>query len=290
MIQENLFDFLLTQVVNTTSTNISNVAIEASVWDLEGTCPYYKVYDKLSVPPKKTVPIIEMEYPKSKNAKAVYFLLLKLYNKSDYGILSRNFYWLHLSGGDYKLLEPYRSKKIPLKITSKVLITGSTYEIQMHLQNTSKKPDSPNLISEDFQNTSKNNFIARAGDDDYNKTAAVPVHGGTDEQHGIGLFQRICSRFSKEADGAGLKVVQRNGADVGVAFFLHFSVHASKKEHKEGEDTRILPVHYSDNYFSLVPGEALPITISFEVPPGITPRVTLNGWNIHGDYNVHQDG
>ncbi|RVW53463.1 Mannosylglycoprotein endo-beta-mannosidase [Vitis vinifera] len=252
--------------------------IEASVWDLEGTCPYYKVYDKLSVPPKKTVPIIEMKYPKSKNPKAVYFLLLKLYNMSNYGILSRNFYWLHLSGGDYKLLEPYRSKKIPLKITSKVFITGSTYEIQMHVQNTSKKPDSLSLIY-------KNNFIVRNGDGDYDTTAAEPVHSRMEEKHGVGVLQRICSRFSKEA--AGLKVVQMNGADVGVAFFLHFSVHVSKKEHKAGEDTRILPVHYSDNYFSLVPGETMPITITFEVPPGVTPRVTLNGWNNHSDYTVY---
>lgn len=278
---------MLRQVVNTTSNKLSNVAIEASVWDLEGTCPYYKVYDKLSVPPKKTVPIIEMKYPKSKNPKAVYFLLLKLYNKSDYGVLSRNFYWLHLSGGNYKLLEPYRSKKIPLKITSRVLIEGSTYEIQMHLQNTSKKPDSLSLVLEDFQNTSKNNFIAGAGNGDYDTTATVPVYSGTEEKRGTGLFQRICSRFSKEADDAGLKVVNMNGAEVGVAFFLHFSVHASKKEHKEGEDTRILPVHYSDNYFSLVPGETMPITISFKVPPGVTPRVTLNGWNIHGHNNVN---
>ena len=268
----------MTQLVNTTSETLSNIGIEASVWDLEGTCPYYKVSDKLSVPPKKTVPIIEMKYPKSKNPKAVYFLLLKLYNMSNYGILSRNFYWLHLSGGDYKLLEPYRSKKIPLKITSKVFITGSTYEIQMHVQNTSKKPDSLSLIY-------KNNFIVRNGDGDYDTTAAEPVHSRMEEKHGVGVLQRICSRFSKEA--AGLKVVQMNGADVGVAFFLHFSVHVSKKEHKAGEDTRILPVHYSDNYFSLVPAETMPITITFEVPPGVTPRVTLNGWNNHSDYTVY---
>ncbi|KAK7837401.1 mannosylglycoprotein endo-beta-mannosidase [Quercus suber] len=60
-----------------------------------------------------------MKYPESKNPKLVYFLLLKHYHTSDYGILSRNFYWLHLFGGDYKLLEPYGMKKITLEITSK---------------------------------------------------------------------------------------------------------------------------------------------------------------------------
>ena len=61
-----------------------NIAVEALVWDLEGTCPYYKVFENLSAPAKKTVPIVEMKYPKSKNPKPVYFVLLKLYHTSDW--------------------------------------------------------------------------------------------------------------------------------------------------------------------------------------------------------------
>ena len=116
--------------------------MEVSVWDLEGTRPHYKVHENLTALPKKVTPIVEMKYSKSKNPRPVYFLLLKLYNMSDNTILSRNFYWLHLAGGDYMLLEPYRKKKVPLKITSEVFIEGSTYILRMHVQNTSKKPDS----------------------------------------------------------------------------------------------------------------------------------------------------
>ncbi|KAF8392455.1 hypothetical protein HHK36_022797 [Tetracentron sinense] len=275
-VQLNLATFFV-EVVNTTSDDLSNIAVEVSVWDLEGTCPYYKVYEKLSVPPKRTVPIIEMKYPKSKNPKPVYFLLLKLFNMSDDGILSRNFYWLHLPGGDYKLLEPYRMKKIPLKVTSNVLIKGSTYEINMHVQNTSKKTNSKSLQY-------KNYVTGRHDDNDYDIASAEPVQGGTEEKHEVGLFRRIYRHFSREDDR--LRVVETNGTDVGVAFFLHLSVHAAKAR-KEGEDTRILPVHYSENYFSLVPGETMPVNISFEVPPGITPRVTLRGWNDHGGHSVY---
>ncbi|PON76406.1 Mannosylglycoprotein endo-beta-mannosidase [Parasponia andersonii] len=276
-VQLNLATYFI-EIVNTTSEELSNVAIEASVWDLEGTCPYYKTFEKLSVPPKKTVSIVEMKYPKSKNPKPVYFLLLKLYYTSDNRILSRNFYWLHLSGGDYKLLEPYRMKKIPLKIMSKIFIKGSTYEVHMHVQNTSKKPDSKAL-------TLTNNFTSTHSDSDFDVFSVESTREKTDDSHGIGLFQKICRRFSKETDG--LKVTEMNGSDVGVAFFLHFSVHASVTHHKEGEDSRILPVHYSDNYFSLVPGEGLPIKITFEVPPGVTPRVTLQGWNYPGAHSIY---
>ncbi|EOY11335.1 Mannosylglycoprotein endo-beta-mannosidase isoform 5 [Theobroma cacao] len=263
---------LFIEVVNTMSEELSNVAVEASVWDLEGACPYYKVFDTHSFPPKKVVSIGEMNYPKSKNPKPVYFLLLKLYDVSNYHIISRNFYWLHLSGGDYKLLEPYRKKRIPLKITSKTFIKGSSYEIEMNVQNKSKKPD-PKIL------TCKNNFVSRHGDGDFDMASLETTFEETEEKQNAGLFQRLCRQFSRETDG--LKVAEVNGSDVGVAFFLNFSVHAMKTDHKEGEDTRILPVHYSDNYFSLVPGEEMSIKISFQVPQGVTPRLTLRGWNYH---------
>ncbi|XVE63002.1 hypothetical protein DITRI_Ditri06bG0164900 [Diplodiscus trichospermus] len=270
-VQLNLATYFI-EVVNTKSEELSNVAIEASVWDLEGACPYYKVFDKLSLPPKKVVSISEMKYPKSKSSKPVYFLLLKLYHVSDYSIISRNFYWLHLSGGDYKLLEPYRNKRIPLKITSKTFIKGFSYEIEMNVKNKSKKPD-PKIL------TYKNNFVGGDDDNDFDMTSLEPIHHETEEKEKAGLFQRLCRQFSRETDS--LRVAEINGSDVGVAFFLNFSVHASKRDHKEGEDTRILPVHYSDNYFSLVPGEEMTIKISFQVPRGVTPRVTLKGWNYH---------
>lgn len=268
-IQLNLATHII-QAVNTTSEELSEVAIETTVWDLDGMCPYYKVSEKLSVPPKSTVPIVEMKYPKTKNPKAVYFLLLKLYKVSDYSIISRNFYWLHLSGGDYKLLETFKKKKIPLKITSQAFIKGSTYDIQMHVQNVSKNPEYESPLY-------KNNFITRQDDQDFSMTSR-----GKGE---VGLVRRIYGLFSWGSEG--VRIVETEGSDVGVAFFLHFSVHALRSDRKEGEDTRILPVHYSDNYFSLVPGEVMSINISFEVPPGVTPRVTLRGWNYHVNHTVH---
>ncbi|GMI79321.1 hypothetical protein like AT1G09010 [Hibiscus trionum] len=270
-VQLNLATYFI-EVVNTTSEELSDVAIEASVWDLEGDCPSYKVYDKLSLPPKKVLSISELNYPKSKNPKPVYFLLLKLYHMSNYSIISRNFYWLHLPGGDYKLLEPYRNMRIPLTITSKTSHKGSSYEIEINVQNKSKKPD-PEIL------TYKNNYASRYGYGDFDMSSLEPIHDETEDKQKAGLLQRLYRQFSRETDG--LKVTEINGSDAGVAFFLNFSVHTLKTDHKEGEDTRILPVHYSDNYFSLVPGEEMSVKISFEAPEGITPRVALQGWNYH---------
>ncbi|KAL5155999.1 Mannosylglycoprotein endo-beta-mannosidase [Glycine soja] len=265
-VQLNLATYLI-EVVNTTAEEMSNVAIEASVWDLDGTCPYYRVHENFSLLPKKVAPIFKMKYPESKDPKPVYFLLLKLYNMSDNRVISRNFYWLHLSGGDYKLLEPYREKKIPLKITSKVSIEECTYNIQMLVTNTSKRPASTSST-------------ARLSDGFYGTHSLETLACGVGIEQKSSWFKRIHRCFAGKSDG--LKVTEISGPDVGVAFFLHFSVHTSKMDHNEGKDTRILPVHYSDNYFSLVPGETMPINISFEVPLGVTPRVILHGWNYDG--------
>ncbi|KAF9618828.1 hypothetical protein IFM89_002696 [Coptis chinensis] len=276
-VQLNLSTYFI-EVVNTTSDQLSGIAVEVSVWDLDGKCPYYKVTEKLSVPAKRTQTIIEMKYPKSKNPKPLYFLLLKLFRTSDFGILSRNFYWLHLKGGDYKLLEPYRTKKIPLKITSNIFIEGSKYEIQMKVQNKNENPNSTKL-------NLKNHIRSVQGNNDDNINALEPSQGISEEHCEVGLLRRMYRCFSRENNG--LRTVETNGTDLGIAFFLHFSVHATKKDKQEGEDTRILPVHYSDNYFSLVPGETLPISISFEAPSGVTPRVTLHGWNYRAGHTIY---
>lgn len=267
----------LEQVVNTTSNEISGVAIEASVWDLEGTCPYFEVFEKLSLPPKQTSSIAEMEYPTYKNSKPVYFLLLKLYEVSNFGIISRNFYWLHQSNGDYKKLEPYRKSNIPIQVTSEVNIKGSTYEVRMNVQNNSKNAESSRL-------TYKNNFINRQDQGDLDSNSLLLENKEqTNEKSSTGFFSKIWRRTSIENNGP--RLVETDGNDVGVAFFLHFEVHDSKAE-DEGGDTRILPVHYSDNYFSLVPGEAMSINLSFDAPLGVTPKITLHGWNLSQSFTV----
>ena len=63
---------------------------------------------------------------------------------------------MHLSGGDYKLLEPLSHIEVKknLKITSKVFIKVSNYEIEMDVENMAKKADPRSL-------TYTNNFMAR---------------------------------------------------------------------------------------------------------------------------------
>lgn len=253
------------QVVNTTSDNLSDVAIEVSVWDLKGACQYYEVFDKLAAPSKKTTPTFEMKYPKSENPEPVYFLLLKLYRMSDDDILSRNFYWLHLPGGDYKLLEPYRERRVPLKVTSLTFIRGSSFEVRMHIENTSKKPDSRSL---------------RHG----NRNLDTSLWSERERKHKQSLFWKMVKHFSPKDNGA--RVVEIHGSEAGVAFFVQLSVHASVKDKNDGEDARILPVHYSDNYFSLVPGEVMSVILNFDVPEGVTPHVVINGWNCQSGLTV----
>jgi mannosylglycoprotein endo-beta-mannosidase len=265
-VQLNLATYFI-EVVNTTADELSDMAVEISVWDLDGACPYYKVTEKMSVPPKKVKQVVEMKYPKSKNAKSVYFLLIKLFRVSDTAIVSRNFYWLHLSGEDYTLLEEYRTKKVPLKITSDVLVSGSKYKVKMHLENSSTNLNSKPLALN--KTDDKDNSQAQLAED-FTKQMKKPSP-----------WRRIFGGDVISSTRNHRKISKINGTDTGVAFFLNCSVHGAKKDHGNNgyEDTRILPVHYSDNYFSLVPGETMNVDLSFEVPEGVVPRVLLTGWN-----------
>ena len=79
-----------------------------------------------------------------------------------------------------------------------------------------------------------------------------PATSGTDENNQVGLFQRIFRCFTKE--NGSLKVTEVNGADVGVAFFLHFSVHALKTDHNILNCPICSEKHLSLKVSPMVPG------------------------------------
>ncbi|KAJ3688025.1 hypothetical protein LUZ61_017189 [Rhynchospora tenuis] len=278
-VQLNLATYFI-EVVNTTAEELSDMAIEISVWDLDGACPYYKVTDKISVPAKKVKKVIEMMYPKSKNAKPVYFVLLKLFRVSDMAIISRNFYWLHLSGEDYTLLEEYRKKKVPLKITSDVLVSGSTYKVKMRLENSSTSLSMKTLDIKIIDKKDESNM--------YNSSPTQVVEAFEKQKKKASAWTRFFGGDLISSTPNYLKRTEINGTHVGVAFFLRISVHGAKKDQGNNGyvDTRILPVHYSDNYFSLVPGEKMNVNLSFEVPDGVAPRVLLTGWNYSESHTI----
>ncbi|MBS1606406.1 MAG: glycosyl hydrolase [Bacteroidetes bacterium] len=69
-----------------------------------------------------------------------------------------------------------------------------------------------------------------------------------------------------------------NPAGGPVAFFNRISLV------NRGNRQRILPVFYSDNYFSILPGESKTITMDYTPRDGETPQVSLRGWNVEEAY------
>ena len=59
-----------------------------------------------------------------------------------------------------------------------------------------------------------------------------------------------------------------------------FMVHPRLARGKGGED--VTPVFWSDNYFSLLPGEKKSITARFDSGSlhGATPELVVDGWNV----------
>jgi mannosylglycoprotein endo-beta-mannosidase len=76
-----------------------------------------------------------------------------------------------------------------------------------------------------------------------------------------------------------ISVTLRNPADGPLAFFNRVSlVDPVTKQ-------RLLPVFYSDNYVSVLPGESKTITLDYTPLPGAaTPQISIKGWNIAEKY------
>ena len=72
-----------------------------------------------------------------------------------------------------------------------------------------------------------------------------------------------------------ITVTLRNPADGPLAFFNRVSlVDPTTKQ-------RLLPVFYSDNYISILPGESKTITLDYTPHPGgPAPLVAVRGWNM----------
>jgi hypothetical protein len=76
--------------------------------------------------------------------------------------------------------------------------------------------------------------------------------------------------------GAGGVTVRLTNPGAGLAFFIRVRVL------QEGDGEEVLPVYWSDNYCSLLPGESKQLTAG--LPAGVTGglRVAVDGWNIVG--------
>ncbi|KAJ6757185.1 MANNOSYLGLYCOPROTEIN ENDO-BETA-MANNOSIDASE [Salix koriyanagi] len=218
-VQLNLATYFI-EAVNTLSEQLSDVAIEASVWDLEGTCPYYVVHEKLSVPSKKT----------------------ELFTGCICLVETTNC-WSHTG-----------RREFPLRLHQTLLSKGPL----MKWKCTSKtNPKNQTLKSL----TCKNNFVTRIGDGDFDMASLGPVNSAAEKKQEASLFQRIYRRFSGEND----------------------DLQATRKE-KIQEFSQFIT---QTTTFHLYPGEVMPIKISFEVPPGVTPRIRLHGWNYHSGHKVY---
>ena len=91
-----------------------------------------------------------------------------------------------------------------------------------------------------------------------------------------GLSQLAPSRLKIEArqiSKGKIAVTLANATDSPVAFFNRISLVSP------GTGKRILPVFYSDNYVSVLPGETQEVTLDYN-PKNLNPKVSVSGWNL----------
>jgi hypothetical protein len=71
-----------------------------------------------------------------------------------------------------------------------------------------------------------------------------------------------------------IAVTLKNPTGAPVAFFNRLSLVDPKTKE------RLLPVFYSDNYISVLPGESKTLTLDYTPKAGVTPVVSVRGWNL----------
>jgi mannosylglycoprotein endo-beta-mannosidase len=106
--------------------------------------------------------------------------------------------------------------------------------------------------------------------------AALTVEAKKDAAKSTGMpsGQAAVGTASATAASTRITVTLRNPADGPLAFFNRVSlVDPTTKQ-------RLLPVFYSDNYISILPGESKTITLDYTPHPGSPgPLVSVRGWN-----------
>jgi mannosylglycoprotein endo-beta-mannosidase len=75
-----------------------------------------------------------------------------------------------------------------------------------------------------------------------------------------------------------ITVTLSNPANGPVAFFNRVSLVDAKTKQ------RLLPVFYSDNYFSILPGESKTVTLDYTPRAGEAPMVSVKGWNVEENF------
>ncbi|HEY1213385.1 MAG TPA: hypothetical protein VGE93_07100, partial [Bryobacteraceae bacterium] len=79
---------------------------------------------------------------------------------------------------------------------------------------------------------------------------------------------------ASQTEKTRITVTLKNPAGGPVAFFNRVSLVDPKTKE------RLLPVFYSDNYISVLPGETKTITLDYTPKSGVTPVVSVRGWNL----------
>ena len=93
------------------------------------------------------------------------------------------------------------------------------------------------------------------------------------------LTVEATQNYLKNSLGSRITVTLRNPADGPLAFFDRISlVDPVTKQ-------RLLPVFYSDNYLSILPGESKTVTLDYTPRPGAAaPLVSVRGWNVEEQF------
>ena len=232
----------MVMIVNNTLTFHRDMMLEVKAYDKQGKEQLLtQVYEEIGPSAVRKYVGIGDEINQLRKVEGV-FLSLRLLDDRKQPV-SENFYWLPDAAGQYSGLQ--HMPAATLKIEAKALAQPSQ-STAFTQPNSSTQP--PQLI-----------------------------HSASSPQPGIPAQPSTTASSTQPTPSTHrrIAVTLSNAAGNPVAFFNRISLIDPKTQ------KRILPVFYSDNYISVVPGAARTIILEYTASPNTpAPVVSVRGWNV----------
>jgi beta-mannosidase len=230
-------------IVNSTPNSLDNATAKIAVYNLDSSLAYTTSMP-VTAKPDSATDLGEIAFPKT--ISTVHFVKLTLLDHKGH-TLSDNFYW-RTSAPPAPL--PTFGRRPPTQpgvtAPAPTLAQIAAYQALMNA------PPTPEAIWE-------------SAGDDFSDLNTMPTVG-----LGIDAHQTFISANKM------LVTVQVTNNTKTIALMAHLQLRKSKTQE------RVLPVFYSDNFFSLVPGESKSINIEAQTSDlgNGTPEIAVDGWNV----------
>jgi hypothetical protein len=271
--QMNLPDFSLA-VVDTTRQPRSGMKLESRIFSLQGRLLATRS-EAVNVGADSVTTLPPLPLAKYLRGGELVFVELNLESASG-ALLSRNVYWQGQTARSLRHLDELHPQQVTM------VIRGAASGFSAAVDDSAGADHDRSSVGRDLSSGGPPNSSGTGHDPSSgghslpgkDHDASGESHGSSGEGHdppGIGHDSPDEGRGPSAGDARFSVELVNNGSEPAVA--AHITA-------LDSQGHRVLPVYYSDNYVTLLPGERRNIELGYPAKGSGRARITLDGWNV----------